>query len=175
MTTATLPTAKVEGLNVPAFLEWMDALESDEVSQGKASLHVVTNGVDYMCCLGVASHKFAETCELSVHVEELSDLDEVTYEGSSSYLPVKVANHLGIPESHWDFRGPETINIHVTITDEERDRMPSYSRYSNSVGVANLNDNGFTFKEIAAILRREFLRDSEETSDSGNVKEVANA
>lgn len=159
-----MATSKFEGLNVEAFEAWLTALESGEIIQGISALHQVRGGVASMCCLGVVSHVHADACKLGIEYKEYGpDFMEVVYDAQSAYLPTKVAKFLGLPESHleWHHEGACNILVHLTVGESEKFGGSHY--LGELVTVSRLNDSGlFDFKDIARILRREFLY-SEET------------
>lgn len=159
-------TAKFDSINVEAFEAWLTALEDGKIPQGVSALHQIRGGVPSMCCLGVVSHIHANACKLVVdHKEYGVDFTEVVYDGQSAYLPTKVAKFLGLPESHIEQHHEGACNILVSLTLGESDRL-GYSHYpGDPVTVSRLNDSGlFDFKDIARILRRNFLNVEETTN-----------
>lgn len=162
-----MATAKFKGLNVEAFEAWLTALESGEIPQGHSSLHQVRGGTPSMCCLGVVSHVHADACKLEIeHKEYDVNFTEVIYDGQSAYLPTKVAKFLGLPESHIEWHHEGACNIMVSLTVGESEKFGGSHYLGEKVTVSRLNDSGlFDFKDIARILRREFLN-SEETANA---------
>lgn len=159
-----MATAKVEGLNVEAFEEWMTALESGEFLQGQSALHYqVMDGPVKMCCLGVVSHLMAPKCG----VEVIMFGDSWRYDNQGGYLPGKVLRYLGIPEENAVKKDDDVWSITVTMDQDmaiARNAWLGDTMYyaGDKIDVAKLNDQGVSFVEIATYLRREFLN-SEET------------
>lgn len=160
-----MATAKVEGLNVEAFEEWMTALESGEFLQGQSALHYqVMDGPVKMCCLGVVSHLMAPKCGVEVTMFG----DSWRYDNQGGYLPGKVLRYLGIPEENAVKKyGDDVWSINVTMDQDmaiARNAWLGDTMYyaGDKIDVAKLNDQGVSFVEIATYLRREFLN-SEET------------
>ena len=126
---------------------WCEALESGIYQQAIGKLK---DGNGY-CCLGVAC--------------EISNLGEWTYSGEYSTddgitrftLPLIVQNWYGL----------EHENPLVNLTSEEYATfLVNYAKnhstaltQNKSINLTDLNDNGFTFTNIAAIIRRNFLGD----------------
>ena len=158
MTTAVLPTAKYDSINVEVMENWLKELESGETLQGQSRLHTVRHdGTEELCCLGVVSRQLAPVLNLSV----LNDGFRVTYADNAG-LPVgAVLEHLGIPESHrqWLDTG---WTIRVRIDEDTADALnQTYNAVlfstNEMIGVQTLNDRGIPFTKIAALLRKEFL------------------
>jgi len=151
---------KFDSINAEAVEQWCQALESGEFNQGTGGLHYLVVGPDgapeSMCCLGVACHKFAEACDLQVDIR--NDVGRVNYEGQGGYLPAKVAKYLGIPASHLETKDSQTYNIRVTVDYSLSIMFPNNS-VGETVSVAQLNDRGTPFTEIARLLRKEFLQE----------------
>lgn len=78
---------------------WTNALRSGEYVQGKEALHVKTESEEQHCCLGVACVKFNElNPDSPLHVRGPVNKDEhFMYDGEVAYLPVRVAEWLGMP------------------------------------------------------------------------------
>lgn len=104
--------------------QWVAALRSGEYKQGQGLLHYHDGGDDRMCCLGVLSHLAyqAEVCD-----REVDEYGEFTYSGSNNYLPYRVVDWAG-------------LNTHNPGVLEEPKNL------------ANLNDAGFTFDQIADLI-----------------------
>ena len=115
--------------------KWLRALRSGSYKQGVGGLHSIDQeGNSTFCCLGVA-------CDL--YLLEVGDLTkrrlprgQVAYGEEYSYLPQQVAEWLGLWSYDGTFLDPENI-----LLPEER-------------SLADLNDNGATFREIAETIER---------------------
>lgn len=149
-----MTTAKFDSINVKAMERWLSELERDDIEQANAVLHVIEQDSVSMCCLGVASHALSSECGVKVeHREVQPGYVKVNYDGQGGYLPRAVAEYLGIPASHLEYKPQDTTTILVTLD-------VAYGHYcvGHQVSVAVLNDSGkFTFKDIARLLRKEFL------------------
>lgn len=154
-----MTTAKFDSINVEAFEEWLTALESGEFLQGQSALHYrVMDGPVKMCCLGVVSHLMAPKCGVEVTVLD----DSWRYDNVGGYLPGKVLRYLGIPEDKAEYKGSDTWSINVTMDAEvasSRNKWLGENMWQEGdvIDVAKLNDQGVSFADIAAYLRKEFL------------------
>lgn len=106
---------------------WAGALRSKNYKQGTGYLHTRSDGKDYYCCLGVL-------CELAVAdgvvVRDQSKGGHFYYgaEGEAQVLPSEVREWAGLNDRSPELPGPE----------------------GDIVGLADENDNGASFDEIAA-------------------------
>lgn len=158
-----MATAKVEGLNVEAFEEWLTALESGEFLQGQSALHYqVMDEPVKMCCLGVVSHLMAPKCGVQVTLFG----DSWRYDNQGGYLPGKVLRYLGIPEENAVKKDGDVWSINVTMDQEMANARNAWlgdTMYyaGDKIDVARLNDQGVSFVKIATYLRCEFLNTEE--------------
>jgi len=131
--------------------KWLRALRSGEYKQEAGGLHSIDQeGTSTFCCLGVA-------CDL--YLLEVGDLTkrrlprgQVAYGEEYSYLPQQVAEWLGLWSYDGTFLDPENI-----LLPEER-------------SLADLNDNGTSFTDIAAVIEHResaLFRKWEPRSSSG--------
>lgn len=121
-----------------AQLKWLEALESGEYKQTrKGELCTVIRDKnqeikDYKyCCLGLASELFCKNSD--VEIEECG----VSYHGEYAFAPDDVAKKLKLN----DGRG--------TINKENLSKKVDWDESE----LAELNDNGWTFKRIAKFIR----------------------
>lgn len=113
--------------------KWIETLETTDFPQGKQSLR----SQDGYCCLGIACDLYSKLSPkgLKTDIKEYIDRDDdkeyfTCYYGEckeEAYLPVEVSNWLGMIDYHI-FGDPQ-------------------------FKLANLNDNGKSFKEIAEFLK----------------------
>ena len=120
--------------------QWTTALRSGEYPQGKGTLRTE----DGYCCLGVL-------CDLAVKAGEIVEpvakprsginLDEVYYEydGEPSVLSTPVRNWAGLDMSNPDIPYQESMRDAVW-------------RVRGHVSLAELNDNDYTFPQIADLI-----------------------
>lgn len=107
--------------------KWVKALESGEYEQGKLRLCTLGDKFDYFCCLGVACDLYVrEKGSLKVTTENKT----VYYDNEAHSLPIKVMDWLGLRTSYGDFD-------------------------NNMKALARFNDSGYSFKEIAYIIKSE--------------------
>lgn len=144
------------------FHAWLERLRSGEVEQGSGYLHRSYlnedgNQVDQMCCLGVCSALHAD--KLSTKVNRLETV--VRYNGMGSYPEISVLQFMGIPDSHIE---EKSVGFSVLVSiDEElmKHRIPDFDCLTDlnedKISVDTLNDNGFSFDEIADLLEKEFV------------------
>lgn len=134
------------------FERWLQTLETTPLPQAKNTLvrdlRGSNEGSDLLgyCCLGIA-------CKISPDGSRFLD-------GNEDLLPVSVADWLGLGE-YW-----ETPEYSIITWEDVRDNFDSYSfdieldvdieqrgGGSLSITTAWLNDQGFTFAQIADMLR----------------------
>src|SRR4051812_2942255 len=110
---------------------WADELDSGEHIQGKHSLERTYEYEDVKrCCLGVA----ARMCALPADLIHTYDDGTVDFDGSETILSPTLQDRLGIKTS---------TGIISSLTDQ------------NGIGceLTELNDSGFTFPQIADVVR----------------------
>lgn len=144
------------------FHAWLERLRSGEVEQGSGYLHqsYVNNygsQVDEMCCLGVCSALHAD--KLSTRVDK--SVRVVRYNSMGSYPDINVLQFMGIPDSHIEEKS-QGFSVLVSIDEElMSDRITDFDYFKDinqdKIPVDVLNDNGFTFNEIADLLEKEFV------------------
>lgn len=104
---------------------WVKALESGKYKQGKGSLHRINEEKEHeFCCLGVACDLYKK---LGGRLPTIKKRDLVQYGGCDIYLPPTVKDALGLSATNGSFASPSSL--------------------------ADMNDNGKSFKEIAAVIR----------------------
>lgn len=153
----------VDGVNAEALDKFLEALESGRYQQGNGRLHAIAN--DKMCCLGVATSVLGSECGVVLRDiapdrrrENLSHQYLVEESGDIYYLlmPPAVTKHLGIPAEFLDpgNAGGDTI----LVPREEEDDEHGFDFYTRGevdmVAVSSLNDQGYSFTEIARRIRQ---------------------
>lgn len=127
-TTEPADTKVTPKMNAEIKQKWLDALRSGKYSQAQERLHTEEG----FCCLGVL-------CEVYIKEHGLDrslmwepgtgiDEDELFIFGSSTYLPTEVTNWAKVPRTG-QIRTPEKM-----------------------IDLADLNDGGTTFQEIADLI-----------------------
>lgn len=112
---------------------WTTALLSGKYKQGRKRLTAVKEGVTTDCCLGVLCKiAVAQGMELEIRSIDYDGDLFIDYNGEGSTLPQAVRDWAGLDQSN------------PVVTDAEHGR--------NSL--AEFNDNGKTFSEIAEIIER---------------------
>lgn len=111
----------------PNQTRWLEALESDTYKQGKRRLRNIN---DEYCCLGVGAELFKQQ-------EPTADDICYAYCGHTSAAPQYAIEALALLGDFGEFVG----------------NLPIGGRPHNNL--ANLNDNGMSFKEIAQHIRAE--------------------
>ena len=131
--------------------QWIDALESDIYQQTTGRLR---RG-DAMCCLGIACH-----------ISNISNWDNNRYLGEKEILPNEVTEWLGMTNTdgkegkfyfthEWILSLPKDIKNKLEST-LRYTYVRSFSDaidYNASTYLSMLNDHGWTFKEIAELIR----------------------
>lgn len=131
-------------MNPEAKALWIDALLNGKRQQGRGAL----NRDGKFCCLGVLCDILVEQLGLDVKTggaDGCPDGDCTTcnsvryYNNNSSYLPGVVAEFAGI-----DYQGkiPGPIEVKGVV----------YQHYT----LAELNDDGWTFEQIAEVIKEQF-------------------
>ena len=119
--------------------KWIDALESDVYQQTTGRLR----RNDAMCCLGVL-------CQVS----NISNWVYGEYIGETKRLPSKVAEWIGFSSRKGIFYiTPEWIQ---SLPEHIKNKLESTIKnnyYSSHTYLVTLNDNDWTFKEIAELIR----------------------
>lgn len=144
------------------FHAWLERLRSGEVEQGPGYLHRTylkdddTLGEE-MCCLGVCSALHAE--QLSIRVDRSERV--VRYDNMASYPDKGVLSFMGIPDSHIEKKSCG-FSVLVSIDEElMKGRITDFEYFKDidaeKISVDILNDNGFSFVEIANLLEKEFV------------------
>ncbi len=127
--------------------KWIDALEGDLYQQTTGTLR---RG-DAMCCLGVV-------CNISDISNWMSD----RYIGEKDVLPDEVINWIGLSSPKgkfyftpaWILSLPERIkNKLESASDIQLDNLVNNHLDTSYTYLTTLNDNGWTFKEIAELIR----------------------
>jgi hypothetical protein len=114
--------------------KWINALESGNFVQGQKFLKVIQDGKPQHCCLGVACEIFKEELNLEEELNPgIGGREIVSFDHGSSVLPDKVQYYLGL----WSSNGNQY--------DEGRISLPDC--------LSNMNDRGFTFKEIVESIK----------------------
>jgi len=117
-------------------MKWCEALESGKYQQAIGALR---NSVNSFCCLGVA-------CDLVAPRDwETIDDDGKPYMTSDSYYP---------PEPIQDTYGFFTKRVAFNIVPDDLLEKHGTDRHKS---LAEVNDNGWTFKQIAAFVRDAYL------------------
>lgn len=143
------------GMNPEVKAQWLSALRSGEWPQGRDELN---DGEGRYCCLGVL-------CEMAKDqgVTDMWEVDGQTdmriygnreayeaspweYDGSWSSVPVNVQQWAGL-DDHDPY-------VTVPLTHPEFAKLRQWNAISRNgrARVSTLNDNGFTFEEIADLI-----------------------
>lgn len=132
-------------VNVEALKTWTAELRSGNRVQATGTLEVVENGVKEQCCLGVACDIFADT--LGLHVEKIEgwrvDAVVTSYDDETGVLPNSVRDYLGLEDSN--------PLIELPLTPEQREQA-IFDGKPIHTGIANLNDGGMSFEQIADVI-----------------------
>ncbi len=130
--------------------KWLTELETTTSRQTKEFLHKYKGGY---CCLGIACELF----NIPKKLESYGAMHQVSweYEGSGGEAPGSLVELLALNNSVGDFKGQiftqEELKSFCRKTGNSFDYMNSGKSFGSLV---ELNDYGWTFKEIAAIVRR---------------------
>jgi hypothetical protein len=152
------------------FVAWLEELRSNKIQQGSGFLHrkyeTGAGPSEEMCCLGVCS---------ALHADKLSTLIRVydtvvKYNNMGSYPEKEVLTFMGSPDSHIEAK-VQGYSVLVSRDDDlMSNRITDYNYFkdinADKISVDILNDNGFSFAEIADLLEKEFLGDSQEVANA---------
>lgn len=159
---STVTDRQADGMPESIKAEWLERLRSGEINQGVGKLHISTRNEDgterhEFCCLGVL-------CELAVAAGVVERVD-VTAEGFAGtdetvygYAPTEGEN-AGVPYPHypppavakWAGLPYGDTNPYVTRYDGPDPEVPTGRQV-----IANVNDEGATFEDIAKIIEKQF-------------------
>lgn len=115
-------------------LQWLDDLESGKFEQGKCYLHVYSDGNDdKFCCLGVACFRFSS-------IKPSKSGGVAFYDSGCHYPTEEAVKILHLKDRVGTFRNEAKI-----------DAMHAGTMIINAL--TEMNDSGFTFKEIAKYIR----------------------
>lgn len=130
---------------------WVTALRSGEYQQGQG----VLRRNDHYCCLGVL-------CELAVAAEGV-DVSHVARKTNTVGVDNKTTTYTNhryddeatvLPPAVLEWSGLDHSNPDTSVTASE---VPKPARSPNTlVSVAELNDGGWSFEQIADVIERDF-------------------
>jgi hypothetical protein len=144
---------------------WVAALRSGEYKQGKGNLRISDHRLsdDVFCCLGVL-------CDLAVKAE-LPGLDvgliqaltgqmTVTVNGTSQTMVSRKIyrydeNSMTLPSKIVDWAGLHSPNPSVSLTQQEGAKIYGYCMSTSDISLADCNDHGLDFEDIATVIERE--------------------
>lgn len=122
--------------------KWIDALRSGKYEQGSEKLRTVTG----YCCLGVLCDLYAQEHDTQWEFRgneetNLQPMDYWYFGDQSEFLP----------ESVMDWAELKTPNPNVRIDVEDGDEDNWY--YQDQI--ANVNDSGYSFNQIAEVIQQQ--------------------
>lgn len=125
----------IKEMNQEVAQEWLTALESGEYKQGNGQLSTQDGR---FCCLGVLCDLHAKKTGNEWVVVDPEVPTKKNYLGERNYLPLEVAKWAG-------------------FTLDGKSEFGNYlnPRTSNGVILSNMNDQGSTFTDIAALIRED--------------------
>jgi hypothetical protein len=135
--------------------KWLAALRSGEYRQGKHALN--TGGPEgQFCCLGVlcevALQEGLEGLERTQPFASEGDDDaaELHYNGESGRLPYRVQVWADLTDPN-----PSTSRTYAEVLPEQYSN-PNSMYGKVKITLAELNDSGYTFQQIADVIERDF-------------------
>lgn len=131
--------------NTAAIKQWTDELRSGNRNQTTGKLDEEINGVRRQCCLGVACDLFRDEIGLKVVVrtDDFKSLYEYGEHQETGLLPTEVMDYLG-----FDDYNPA---IELPLNNEQRNQV-DLDAMSSMFTLAQLNDGGLTFEQIADVI-----------------------
>lgn len=148
----------LDGVNAEALDKFLDALESGNYRQGIGRLHTAADGS--MCCLGVATNVLGPACGVVLQDVIKNDISrhyrwEESFAQYHLLMPPPVTALLGIPPNFIERTDNGDILLVPCEEGDDEDNIDFYPRGDyNMVGVSSLNDNGYSFTEIARRIRQ---------------------
>lgn len=117
-------------MNKEVKAKWIEALNSGEFVQGRKWMKRNVDGQEQFCCLGVLCELYRGENTPEKEMEDLFPMQNERVRLNTATLPCKVASWAGlpIPKEYFDSAG---------------------YRYGT---LADLNDKGYTFAEIAQVI-----------------------
>lgn len=154
----------VDGVNAEALDKFLEALESGVYKQGQHRLHTASD--DSMCCLGVATSVLGPECGVTIKTRESGDISryywvEDVFKSYYLLMPPVVTEYLGIPV---EFLEPgNSAGDTILVPREEEDDELNFDFYTRGevdmVAVSSLNDQGYSFTEIARRIRKALTKE----------------
>jgi len=141
MTSTTLKTK----MNPEIKQKWVDALRSGKYDQGSEKLRSHQG----YCCLGVLCDLYAQEqnqeweFQGAFEEENTQPTDYWYFDGESEFLPDSVREWAGMT-----FKNPQ-VRVDVSPEEDEDDWF-----YHDDI--ANLNDTGYTFNDLAKLIKEQF-------------------
>lgn len=138
--------------------KWLSALESGLYDQIKGQLGAyVDGGKDKYCCLGVLCDVLLDDdkapIELRERYEDIQDTD-IVFNYESALLPTDIVDYLGFEHTDPDFSLDLDPDGHYYDDHDESYREPfDYRGTAVELSLSGLNDTGFTFGQIADVIR----------------------
>lgn len=137
--------------------EWIAALRSGEYKQGRGFLarKGLSESSMSFCCLGVLCELNSEKGEVLKETRAAEIFERNYYHGDSSYLPIPLTNKYKSSR--------EGFSIHFyALSREQQERLTKYyteevdeaDSIPKSFSIAQLNDRGFSFLEIADLIEK---------------------
>lgn len=135
--------------------KWIDALLSDDYEQTTGQLgRYADSGPDKYCCLGVLCDIMLDDDAAPVRLDERNGpwRDIKFNEGQGSVLPYELAAYLGV----------EAAPTYTMEFDPEREFISEWGFFAApfddrgtflELELADLNDSGFSFAQIADVIR----------------------
>jgi hypothetical protein len=140
-----MSTALKTKMNPEVKKKWIDALRSGWYDQGSEKLR---SDQGY-CCLGVLCDLYTQETKMvgwefrGYDENEHLPQDYWYFDGESEFLPDSVREWAGMA-----CKNP-SVRVDVTDNDDEDDWF-----YHDEI--ANLNDSGYTFKELSKVIEQQF-------------------
>lgn len=129
----------------------VDALRSGDYVQGKGTLEYKDeNGVAKNCCLGVA-------CRVAMANGVALDVQESTTEMVRGYSKLRFFNHNELVFGETGYL-PKTVRDWLGVPFKDVSLMTDPGGYSRTA--TYMNDNDYSFEQIADAFERTFLDDS---------------
>ncbi len=123
----------------PIQLAWLAAIESDEFNQGTCKLTSVNGTEQFHCCLGVACVVYNRMNDaLKLVVNDIKTA--IVYDHQAFYAPWRVVEALRLRDEKGKFAEEVTLVYN--------------SEPHLYISLADMNDGGLSFKEIANYIRQ---------------------
>ena len=137
-------------MNKEIAIKWVKALRSGKYKQGKHNLCTILNGNKKFCCLGVLTDMYQKDCKAKKR-KQLPSKEKKLYGEIIVGYNVDGRQDQALPHAVKNWAGMQDKNGMYWVGDKARSGMEI-----DFCSLADANDNGFTFKQIASFIEKHY-------------------